>query len=197
MNIALIYDNIEHQNTTAMLLDNAGYTVNLACSITSPWVNSIQSDPPDILVISVSTPSETLLQQLSIFRDNIICPVVVLAMNADVNITEQTMLAGAHSCITGKISPERMQSFIRVTITRYQINLNQIQKIIELEQEITLLENQLNDKQDVEKAKGLLMQSYKMSENDACTALSKMAMDTGNKLAEVARNVISISKVLN
>ena len=197
MNIALVYDDIKQQNTTAMLLDSAGHTVCLAFSISSPWVSSIKNDPPDILVISVSTPDDQLLNQLSVFRDNIICPVVVLAMDARVDITEKTMLAGAHSCITGKISPERMQSFIQVTITRYKINLNQIQKITELEKEISALEDRLNDRCDIDKAKGLLMSSYKMSEDDAYKALRRMAMDTGNKLGEVARNLISMSKVLN
>ncbi|MCW8854934.1 MAG: ANTAR domain-containing protein [Gammaproteobacteria bacterium] len=197
MNIALVYDNHEYQNTTAMLLDDAGYTVNLAFSIESPWVAAIKNEAPDILVISIGSPDDTLLQQLSIFRDNIICPVVVLAMQADVDITEKTMLAGAHSCITGKISAERMQSFIRVTITRYKINLNQIKIITELKQEIISLEDRLNDRRDIARAKGLLMQSYKMNEVDAYNALRKMAMDTGNKLGEVSRNLISMSKVLN
>lgn len=162
-----------------------------------PWVSSIKTDPPDILVIAVSTPCQSLLEQLAIFRDNIICPVVVLAMDANVEITEKTMLAGAHSCITGKISPERMQSFIQVTITRYQINLNQVKKITELKKEITSLEDRLHDRRDIDQAKGLLMSSYKMSEDDAYNALRRMAMDTGNKLGEVARNLISMSKVLN
>lgn len=197
MNIALVYDDVKHQNTTAMLLDSAGYTVCLAFSIDSPWVSSIKTDPPDILVIAVSTPCQSLLEQLAIFRDNIICPVVVLAMDANVEITEKTMLAGAHSCITGKISPERMQSFIQVTITRYQINLNQVKKITELKKEITSLEDRLHDRRDIDQAKGLLMSSYKMSEDDAYNALRRMAMDTGNKLGEVARNLISMSKVLN
>ena len=197
MNIALVYDNIEHQNTTAMLLDNAGYMVNLAFSIESPWVSAIKNEAPDILVISVSSPGDELLQQLSNFRNTIICPVVVLAMDADVSITEKTMFAGAHSCITGKISAERMQSFMEVTITRYKINLKQLQRITELENEINSLEYRLNDRRDISRAKGLLMQSYKMTEDDANNTLRKMAMDTGNKLSEVARNLISMSKVLN
>lgn len=118
-------------------------------------------------------------------------------MDASVSVTEKTMFAGAHSCITRKIPAERMQSFIEVTITRYKINLQQLQKIIELENEISVLDGRLNDRNDIARATGLLMESYKMSEDDAYNALHRMVMDTGNKLGDVARNLISISKVLN
>lgn len=196
MNIALVYDNLDHQNTTAMLLDDAGYNVNLAFYIESPWLQAIKKDKPDILVISVTTPDDELLQQLSSFKHEAICPVVVLAHDARVDITEKTMLAGADSCITGKISAERMQSFIEVTRTRYKINMLMLTEIIQLKKEIESLENRLNDRRDIDRAKGLLMKSYKMTEDDAYNALRRMAMDTGNKLAEVARNLISMSNVL-
>ena len=197
MNIALVYDNLEHQNTTAILLDDAGYNVNQAFSMESPWLQAIKKDRPDILVISVTTPDKDLLQQLEAFRNETICPVVVLALEAKVDITEQTMLAGADSCITGKIAPERMQSFIEVTRTRYRINLELRREIQELRQEIEALESRLSDRRDIDRAKGLLMKSYRMTEDDAYNAMRRMAMDTGNKLGEVARNLISMSKVLS
>lgn len=197
MNIALVYDNLDHQNTTAMLLDDAGYNVNLAFYIESPWLQAIKKDKPDILVISVTTPGDELLQQLSNFKYQAICPVVVLAHEARVDITEKTMLAGADSCITGKIAPERMQSFIEVTRTRYKINLQMLDEISQLKKEIESLESRLNDRRDIDQAKGLLMNAYKMTEDDAYNALRRMAMDTGNKLSEVARNLISMSNVLS
>lgn len=197
MNIALVYDHREHQNTTAMLLDDAGYNVNQAFALDSPWLQSIKNDPPDILVISVTTTDNNLLQLLGNFKNEAICPVVVLALEGKVDITEKTMLAGADSCITGKISAERMQSFIEVTRTRYRINLELIQQITELKQEIESLEHRLSDRRDIDRAKGLLMKSYQMTEDDAYNAMRRMAMDTGNKLGEVARNLISMSKVLS
>ncbi len=195
--IALVYDNREHQNTTAMLLDDAGYNVNQAYAIDSPWLQAIKNDPPDILVISVTTTDSNLLSQLENFKFAAICPVVVLALEGKVDITEKTMLAGADSCITGKISPERMQSFIEVTRTRYRITLELLNQIDELKQEIDSLENRLSDRRDIDRAKGLLMKSYQMTEDDAYNAMRRMAMDTGNKLGEVARNLISMSKVLS
>ncbi len=197
MNIALIYDNLEHQNTTAILLDNAGYNVKQAFSIQSPWFQSIKKDKPDILVISVTNIENDLLQQLSNFKEQPICPVVVLAYENNIDIVERVILAGADSCITGKICSGRMQTIIEATRTRYKLNLALRTEIHELKQDVELLENRLSDRCDIDRAKGLLMKSYKMNEDDAYNAMRRMAMDSGNKLAEVARNLISMSKVLN
>lgn len=197
MNIALIYDNLKFQNETAMLLDDAGFTVNLTFSTDSPWYAAIKKDKPDVLVISVAKPTKDLLQQLQNFKEQVICPVIVLANEADIEITEQVILAGADSCVTGDLSTERIQSLIQINVARFKVSRGQIKKIQDLNKSIESLESRLSDRKDIERAKGLLMNTYSMDENDAYNALRSMAMDTGNKLGEVARNLISMTKVLN
>lgn len=197
MNIALIYDNLKYQNETAILLDDAGFTVNFTFSSDSLWFDSIRKNKPDALVISVSTPSEELFQQLNNFKQQAICPVIVLVNEAGVDIIEQVILAGADSCITGDITADRMKSLLQINMARFKVTRGRLKEIQELNKNIESLEARLNDRKDIERAKGLLMTSYSMNENDAYNALRSMAMDTGNKLGEVARNLISMSKVLN
>lgn len=197
MNIALIYDNLKYQNETAILLDEAGFTVNLTFSTQSPWFEAINKNKPGILVISISTPDKELLQQLNNFKQQVICPVIVLANEAEIDITEQVILAGADSCVTGDISAERLKSLLQINLARFKVTRGQIKEIQDLNKSIESLESRLNDRKDIERAKGLLMTSYSMNENDAYNALRTMAMDSGSKLGEVARNLISMSKVLN
>jgi len=197
MNIALVYDNVKYQNETAILLDDAGYTVNFTYSTDSPWFDAIRKNKPDVLVISVSSPSDQLLQQLNNFKKQAICPVVVLANESDNEIIEKVILAGADTCITGDITTERLRSLLQINLARFKVTRGQLKEIQALNKNIESLEARLNDRKDIERAKGLLMSSYSMNENDAYNALRSMAMDTGNKLGEVARNLISMSKVLN
>jgi len=197
MNIALIYDNLKYQNESAILLDSAGFTVNLTFSTQSPWFDAIKKNKPAILVISVSIPDKELLEQLNNFKNQVICPVIVLANEADISITEKVILAGADSCVTGDISAERLKSLVQINLARFKVTRGQLKEIQALNKSIESLESRLNDRKDIERAKGLLMTSYSMNENDAYNALRTMAMDTGNKLGEVARNLISMSKVLN
>jgi len=197
MKTALIYDNVKHQNETAMLLDDAGFTVSLSFSTDAPWFDAIKTDKPDILIISISLPDQKILQQLQVFHELVICPVVVLAHNADESIIETVIFAGADSCVTGDISIERITSLLQINLARFKVTRGRIEEIQALNKNIESLESRLNDRKYIERAKGLLMKSYKMNEDDAYNALRSMAMDTGNKLGEVARNLISMSKVLN
>lgn len=197
MKTALIYDNIKYQNETAMLLDDAGFTVNLSFSIDALWFDAIKTDRPDILVISISEPDKKILQQLQVFQQLIICPVIVIAHDADESIIETVIFSGADSCITGDVSVQQMTSLLQINVARFKVTCGRLEEIRELRKNIELLESRLNDRKDIERAKGLLMASYKMNESDAYNALRRMAMDTGNKLGEVARNLISMSKVLN
>lgn len=197
MNITLVYESTEYQNATAMLLDDAGFTVNQALPLHSPWFQTAKMQPPDILVIAVTRPDQDLLQQLGILKKEALCPVIVLSPHAKADITRETILAGADTCITGKISADRIQSFIEVACIRFEMTRNLIDEINDLKEQIESLESRLSDRRDIDRAKGLLMKSYKMTEEDAYTALRRMAMDSGNKLGEVARNLISMTKVLN
>lgn len=180
-----------------MLLDDAGFTVNLTFSSESPWFKAINNDKPDVLVISVSTPNDDLIQQLQLFKEDVICPVIVLANEASFEVTESVILAGADSCITGDVSVSRLRSIIHVNLARFKVNKERLEQIQLLNKSVESLEARLNDRKDIERAKGLLMNSYRMNENDAYNAMRRMAMDTGNKLGEVARNLISMSEVLN
>ena len=196
MKTALIYDNVKYQNDTAMLLDDSGFTVNLSFSIDSPWFDVVKTDRPDILIISIAVPDERILHQLKMFHELVICPVVVLAYGADESIIEAVIFAGADSCVVGDISVERVTSLLQINLARYKVTRGRLEEIQELNKNIESLEARLNDRKDIERAKGMLMSSYKMNENDAYNAMRRMAMDTGNKLGEVARNLISMSKVL-
>ncbi len=197
MKVALIYDNIKDQNETAMLLDDAGFTVNLSFPIESTWFDAMKIDKPDILIISITIPNKKILQQLRVFHDLVICPVIVLAHDSDESIIETVIFSGADSCVVGDISVDRVTSLLQINLARFKVTRGRIEEIKELSKNIELLEGRLNDRKDIERAKGLLMSSYKMTEDDAYSSLRSMAMDTGNKLGEVARNIISMSKVLS
>jgi response regulator NasT len=197
MNITLVYENHEQQNATALLLLDAGYTVNQAFPLSSQWVYTTQQQLPDMLVIVVNKPGLDVLQQLKNLRERPVCPVIVIAYAAEADITRATILAGADTCITGRVSADRIQSFIEVACIRFELTEGMQKTIMEQKEQIEALELRLNDRRDIDRAKGLLMSSYNMTETDAYNAMRNMAMDSGNKLGEVARNLISMAKVLN
>jgi len=180
-----------------MLLVDAGYTVDKTYDTESQWFGDIKKDIPDMLIVSVSTPSNNLLQQLGNFKEQVICPVIVLADDAEIDITQDVILAGADSCVTGNLTAERIQSLIEICRARFKVTRVRLEEINGLNKNIESLESRLSDRKDIEKAKGMLMNSYNMNEDDAYNSMRRIAMDTGNKLGDVSRNIISMSNRLN
>lgn len=197
MNITLIYENHAQQNATALLLLDAGFTVNQTFPLHALWVDTTRQQPPDMLVIIGNEPYVDITQRLKILSQHPVCPVIVIANTADTSITREIMLAGADTCITGRLSADRIQSFIEVACIRFELTQGMHKTIVELQEKIAALECRVNDRCDIDRAKGLLMHSYNMNEIEANNAIRYMAMDSGSKLGEVARNLISMAKVLN
>ena len=54
----------------------------------------------------------------------------------------------------------------------------------------------LAERKLVERAKGILMKSRRLSEEEAYGTLRRLAMDQGKRLTEVADSVITLSKML-
>ena len=197
MNITLVYSNTDQQNLTAIQLDDVGYTVNKAFSLLSPWFHSVCHEQTDLLIFSIDHPDESLLNKLTLLQDKSKYPIIIFAHDASHEVIEKTIIAGADSCVVGSLTRERILSVIEVSIARNKISQQLEMEVEELKREVESLENRLSDRKDVDRAKGLLMSSYMMEEADAYNALRKMAMDTGNKLGDVARNLISMSEILN
>ena len=197
MNISLVYESNEQQNATAMLLADAGFIVNQTFPLASQWAYNTRQQPPAILVIVVTIPEPNLLQQLKILGEQPKCPVIVITSLIETDQMRAIMLAGANSCINMKALNHQIQGVIEAATIHYEIMEALHKTILDLNEQIESLESRLQDRRDIDHAKGLLMTTYKMNETDAYNAMRNMAMDSGNMLGEVARNLISMSKVLN
>ena len=57
-------------------------------------------------------------------------------------------------------------------------------------------ESELADRKLIDRAKRLLMDRRRISEQEAYAILRKRAMDQGEKLVEVARQLVSIAELL-
>lgn len=67
---------------------------------------------------------------------------------------------------------------------------NNYKKMVGLEKEVLELKNKLETRKVVEKAKGILIDTYNMKEKDAFRYLQKRSMDECRPVIEIARRII-------
>ena len=65
-----------------------------------------------------------------------------------------------------------------------------------LRNELKKTKSQLEERKTIERAKGIIMKSRSLSEDDAYKALRKLAMNKNQKLIDVAEDVVSVSELL-
>ena len=65
-----------------------------------------------------------------------------------------------------------------------------------LRRELDEVSQKLSDRKLVDKAKGVLMQARGLDEDAAYHAIRKLAMERGQPMARIARDIIDMAKVL-
>jgi response regulator NasT len=65
-----------------------------------------------------------------------------------------------------------------------------------LKKELSMTKNALQERKSVEKAKGIIMKSKSLSEDQAYRAMRRLAMNHNKRIGEIAKQIISASEVL-
>lgn len=71
----------------------------------------------------------------------------------------------------------------------------QSQNLANVESELESVKRALNDRKVIERAKGILMAKYNLSEDEAHKKISKASMDKNLRLSEVAESILSVAEL--
>jgi response regulator NasT len=144
---------------------------------------------PDIIIIDVDSPDRDTLENMRhVTRDNP-KPIVIFAEQGDTGVIESAIRAGVSAYVVDGLSRHRIKPVMDVAIARFR-------EFQALQSELTEVKSKLADRKFIDKAKGLLIEKYRMSEEEAYGALRKMAMNRNQRIVDVARNVISMMETL-
>lgn len=147
--------------------------------------DEVASLEPDVIIIDIDSPDrDTLEHMASLHRDNP-RPVVMFAGEGETATIERAVRAGVSAYIVDGLNPGRVRTIVDVAIARFR-------EYQALRRELEEMRTQLADRKQIDRAKALLMRHRKMSEEAAYKAMRKMAMDRGQRLPEVAANIIAV-----
>jgi response regulator NasT len=116
-------------------------------------------------------------------------PVVMFAEEGDSGTIERAVRAGVSAYVVDGLNPSRVKPIVDVAIARFR-------EFQALRQELQETRSQLADRKQIDRAKGLLMKHRGLDEQEAYAAMRKMAMDRGQKMGEVANNIIAVLELL-
>lgn len=170
-------------------LTRAGHMVAAVLADAFALHDQVRALQPDVILINTDSPSRDTLENLAVLDRHMPRPVLMFAADDGDDVIRQAMRAGVSSYVVDGLSPERLAPLIRVASARFEEYRN-------LRQERDEAQRKLADRAQVERAKGILMQSRQLGEAEAHAMLRRMAMERGRSLGEVAAQIIAAADLL-
>ena len=164
------------------LLVKRGYKVYQA-SDGAGAIRLARSIQPELVLIDVNIWGVKAYEAARIIEEDRLSTVVFITANPDRDFIERLKSMKIFAYITKPINPAQLFQII-------EFSLINARKINFLEEKLEKLENRLEARKRIERAKGVLMEKLKLSEDEAYRFLRKKSMDSCTSMEKVAEDII-------
>lgn len=189
LKILIIDSNDERAAVVEAGLSDYGDAQILRMGLLTDLVRKIEEIQPDVIFVDVDSPDRDTLENMRSVTDVMPRPIVMFVEESEASLAEEALRAGVSAYIVDGLSSKRVKPILDVAILRFKV----FQKMRE---ELDKAKSDLASRKIVERAKGLLMEQRKLSEEDAYKLLRNTAMKEGKSILEIADSLISISRLL-
>jgi response regulator NasT len=187
--VLIVDENAERAARLETALVEAGCEV-LECLIGRMDVQArVDAVQPDMVIIDMESPDRDTLEDMSRLGRDQPRPIVMFVDRSDSDSIRTAVQAGVSAYVVGGLSPARVRPVLEVAIARFT-------EFQALRRELEAAKADLEDRKLIERAKGVLMKSRGLGEEEAFRLLRKMAMDRKMRLAAVAREVLAAAELL-
>ncbi|OZC91979.1 response regulator [Rhodococcus sp. 06-412-2C] len=138
---------------------------------------------PDLVIMDVKMPRRDGIDAASEIAEKRIAPVVILTAFSQRELVEKARDAGAMAYLVKPFTKADLMPAVELAASRFS-------EISALESEIADLQDRLETRKLIEKAKGILMESQSLTEPQAFKWIQRAAMDRRTTMKAVAEVVI-------
>lgn len=165
------------------MLTNLGYLVVGEVGDGRSAVNLARELKPDIVVMDIKMPGMDGIEAAKILTEEKISPVLLLTAYSQRDLVERAKEAGVAGYIVKPFQESDLAPAIEVALARFR-------EFRALEQEVDDLQQALETRKLVERAKGILMDTQGLKEGEAFRRIQKMSMNTRRPMKQVAEAII-------
>ncbi len=144
---------------------------------------------PDLIIIDAESDARDVLEHIVVASRDERRPIVLFTDDDTTSSMDAAMAAGVSAYIVAGLQAERIKPVLGVALARFR----QEQKLLA---ELSETRHKLAERKVIDRAKGLLMASQRLSEDQAYQKLRTMAMNKNLKLADIAQRIIDVEDLL-
>jgi len=165
-------------------LREAGHVPVARIDESSHLLARIHAIDPDVILIDLENPSRDVLERTFETTRALKRPIAMFVDQSDADMIESAVDAGVSAYIVGDFRQERIKSILDLAISRFNA-------FSRLQDELDRTRSALEERKVIDRAKGILMNTKKLSEESAYALLRKAAMNENKKIVDVAQSVIT------
>lgn len=146
-------------------------------------VNLARELRPDLVVMDIRMPEMDGISAAEILTREKLAPVVLLTAFSDEELIERARNAGVVHYVTKPWRQSDLKPAVEIALSRFG-------EFRAMESKAKDLEDQLATRKVVEKAKGVLMTKYNLTEQEAFRRIQKLSMNNRKSMKDVAEAVL-------
>ncbi|MFZ8872495.1 MAG: ANTAR domain-containing response regulator [Candidatus Nanopelagicaceae bacterium] len=172
----------------AEMLKESGYEVIAEATNGEEAIALASELKPDLAILDVKMPKMDGISAAEVIVKT--SPVLMLTAFSQKDLVERALDAGVMAYVVKPFTIDDLIPAIEIATARYQ-------QLVALQAEISDLNERLETRKIIDRAKGLLMQAMKLSEPEAFKWIQRTAMDKRVSMKAVAEAVIDPSRAQN
>jgi len=164
-------------------LENMGHQVVGEAGDGARAVEIARQLKPDVVILDIKMPELDGIDAAKIITTEGISPVLLLTAYSQKDLVDRAKDAGVFAYMVKPFKESDLLPAIEIAISRYE-------EFMDLESEVTDLENKLETRKAVDRAKGILMDQYGLKEQEAFRRIQVQSMNTRKSMREIAEAII-------
>jgi len=182
----------ENSIRAAILLDglrDAGIADVEVIDTMTHMLRRLSTIDPDVIIIGIENPSRDVLEQMFQVSKLVSRPVAMFVDQSDEGMIQAAVDAGVSAYVVDGLRKERVMAIVDMAVSRFNA-------FDRLQRELAAARNELASRKIIDRAKGILMKSRQLSEEEAYALLRQTAMNEKRKLADIAQSVVTAASLL-
>ena len=189
MKVVLIDNDAARADLLQSALAEIGVTDVLSLPPNINLVDRVRALDPDVVLIDLNSPSRDALEQMFEVTRAVRRPVAMFVEGTGAESISAAIDAGVGAYVVDAMRPDRVKPVLDLAISRYNA-------FAQMRSELEAAKAALDERKILERAKGLLMKSRDLSEDEAYSLLRITAMDRGKRITDIAETIVTAAELL-
>jgi response regulator NasT len=165
------------------MLEEMGYTVTGEADNGNDACILARNLKPDLAILDIMMPGTSGLEAAATIGRERLAPVLLLTAYSEAEMIDQAVQAGVSAYLVKPFRRQELEPTIALAMSRYR-------ELVALEGERDQLQEQLETRRLVGKAKAILMERQELSEREAYRRIQAQSLAMGRTLRQIAEAVI-------